>query len=80
MNVWYLSQDGAYVIVRDGVVVQIGVADWSLAASRQAELALLDPLEEIYEQSVVVSARCRRLTVLGRDRRSQVRRRIRLWA
>jgi hypothetical protein len=57
-NVWYLAQDGSYLvvlIVRGGVVVQVGIADWSLAGGRSGELAFLDGLETIYQQSVHVS-------------------------
>jgi hypothetical protein len=57
-NVWYLAQDGTYVvvlIVRGGVVEQVGVADWSLAGGGAAELALVKGLQAIYQQSVHVS-------------------------
>ena len=57
-NVWYLAQDGSYavvLIVRDGVVEQVGIADWSLAGGRAAGLVLINGLHAIYQQSVHVS-------------------------
>ncbi len=57
-NTWYLAHDGNYLIVlivRDGVIVEIGIADWSLSGGGSAERALVDALELIYEQSVHVS-------------------------
>jgi hypothetical protein len=57
-HVWYLAQDGSHLIVlivRGGVVVQVGLADWSLAGGRAGELALIRGLQAIYQQSVHVS-------------------------
>jgi hypothetical protein len=57
-NVWYLAQDGTYVvvlIVRGGVVEQVGIADWSLAGGRAGELALIKGLAAVYRESIDVS-------------------------
>jgi hypothetical protein len=57
-NVWYLAPDGSYLIVlivRGGVVEQVGIADWALASSGDAELAFMQALQAIYRQSVHVS-------------------------
>jgi hypothetical protein len=43
------------LIIRDGAVWQLGIADWSLAGGQSSELALIDALETIYQQSVHVS-------------------------
>ena len=63
-NVWYLAQDGSYLIVlivRGGIVAQLGVADWSLAGGPAGELAFLTGLGTIYQQSLHVSAPLRAL-------------------
>ena len=57
-SIWYLAQDGPYVvvlIVRGGMVIQVGVADWSLVGGEAGELAFLRGLGTIYRQSVHVS-------------------------
>ena len=58
LNVWYLAQEGSYVVVliiRGGIVVQVGVADGSLAGGQGAEPAVVRGLETIYRQSTRVS-------------------------
>jgi hypothetical protein len=57
-SVWYLAQDGPHVvvlIVRGGIVIQVGVADWSLTGGEAGELAFLRGLGTIYRQSLHVS-------------------------
>ena len=63
-RVWYLAQDGSYVvvlIVRGGIVEQVGIADWSLAGGRAGELALIKGLAAIYHESIEVSGPLRAL-------------------
>jgi hypothetical protein len=63
-NAWYLAQHGSdlvVLIVRDGAVWQLGVADWSLAGGKSAELAFINALESIYQESVRVSGPLRAL-------------------
>ena len=57
-NVWYLAQEGSYVvvlIVRGGIVVEVGIADGSLTGGQTAPPAVLKGLEAIYRQSLHVS-------------------------
>ncbi len=57
-NVWYLAQDGSAVVVllvRGGIVVQIGIGESSLAGSGASSLVFLKALEAIYQESVHVS-------------------------
>jgi hypothetical protein len=55
---WYLAQNGAYLvvlIVRGGIVWQVGIADWSVTGGQSAELALVKALGLIFRQSLRVS-------------------------
>ncbi len=55
---WYLARHGRYVvvlIVRGGVVWQLGVSDWPLATGKAAAGGLLKGLGVIYRQSTQIS-------------------------